>query len=316
MDGVKTSMDIRAKLKAEVEALKDKGVTPCLTTILVGENPASKLYLRIKHKACSELGIASKNYELPEDTNEDKLVELINKLNEDKSVHGILVQLPLPRSLNEFKVVCSLSPDKDVDGLHPYNVGCTSWGKYRMVPCTPLGVMVLLNRYGINVAGKNVVIINRSTLVGKPLRRLLIPDPLQMLISDMDTLFLNADATVTVCHSKTEGLKEKTREADIVVSAVGQRPSFILTGDYIKEGAVVIDVGQSRINGKLYGDSDFESVAKKASYITPVPGGVGPMTVTMLLYNTLLATSIQTGHPLKLSLNDLLQGFSTSGRSR
>ncbi len=272
IDGKATGAAVRGELKERIEQLKSRGIVPGLAVVIVGEDPASQVYVRNKGKACEEVGIYSETIALPEQTTQAELMALIQRLNERSDIHGILVQLPLPRHLDEQQVIRAIRPEKDVDAFHPVNVGKIMIGDFDYVPCTPAGVMVLLERYGIDVAGKNAVVIGRSNIVGKPQAMLL----------------LHRNATVTVCHSKTENLAQITRQADIIVVAIG-RANF-LTGDMVKEGAVVIDVGMNRLeNGKLTGDVDFESVAPKASFITPVPGGVGPMTITMLLQNTLTA---------------------------
>lgn len=266
MDGKATAEKIRAGIKAEVANIKTK---PGLAAVLVGENPASKAYVEIKRKTCDEVGIYSELYKLPEETTEKELLQLIDKLNKSEKIHGILVQLPLPQHIREEKVLSAIALEKDVDGFSPVNVGRLFSGNEAVVPCTPKGVIRLLEEYGIELAGKNAVVIGRSNIVGKPTALLL----------------LNRNATVTLCHSKTKNLIQYTKNADILVVAVG-KPKLI-TADMVNEGAVVIDVGINRIDGKLVGDVDFESVRKKASYITPVPGGVGPMTVAMLIENTL-----------------------------
>ncbi len=272
IDGKATGAAVRGELKERIAQLKSRGIVPGLAVVIVGEDPASQVYVRNKGKACEEVGIYSETIALPEQTTQAELMALIQRLNERSDIHGILVQLPLPRHLDEQQVIRAIRPEKDVDAFHPVNVGKIMIGDFDYVPCTPAGVMVLLERYGIDVAGKNAVVIGRSNIVGKPQAMLL----------------LHRNATVTVCHSKTENLAQITRQADIIVVAIG-RANF-LTGDMVKEGAVVIDVGMNRLeNGKLTGDVDFESVAPKASFITPVPGGVGPMTITMLLQNTLTA---------------------------
>ena len=272
IDGKATGAAVRGELKERIEQLKSRGIVPGLAVVIVGEDPASQVYVRNKGKACEEVGIYSETIALPEQTTQAELMALIQRLNERSDIHGILVQLPLPLHLDEQQVIRAIRPEKDVDAFHPVNVGKIMIGDFDYVPCTPAGVMVLLERYGIDVAGKNAVVIGRSNIVGKPQAMLL----------------LHRNATVTVCHSKTENLAQITRQADIIVVAIG-RANF-LTGDMVKEGAVVIDVGMNRLeNGKLTGDVDFESVAPKASFITPVPGGVGPMTITMLLQNTLTA---------------------------
>jgi len=306
MDGKKIAEEVKANIKREVDSLRSRGVSPCLATILIGDDPASQAYVRLKHKSCEEVGIISKNLQLPSGAEQEEAVELIEALNKDPSVHGILVQLPIPGNIDGYELVERIDPDKDVDGLHPYNTGKASYKKCELIPCTPKGIMVMLAYYKIELQGKHAVIINRSNLVGKPLYGLMSNvDPLQMLFLNTDMLLLNSDATVTLCHSKTRNLEEFTRDADILVSAVGRRPEFMITEDMVKDGAVVIDVGVNKIEGKLRGDVDFEKVAQKASYITPVPGGVGPMTVAMLLHNTLIASAKQVNCDIDYDLNEL-----------
>ena len=273
IDGKLVSAKVREQIKLDVaEFEKENGFVPGLAVILVGNNPASAVYVRNKHKACLEVGITSYQIELPEETTEEGLLAKIDEFNSDAKVHGILVQLPLPKHISEEKVINRISPDKDVDAFHPANVGKIMIGNYTFLPCTPAGVMELLKSYNVDVAGKNCVVIGRSNIVGKP----------------MSLLLLEKHGTVTICHSRTKNLKEITLGADILVVAIG-RPEF-LTADMIKPGAVVIDVGINRTeSGKLVGDVAFAEAAKIASAITPVPGGVGPMTITMLLKNTLSA---------------------------
>lgn len=275
ISGVEVSTKLKTELIQKVELLKKKGIDPCLATILVGDDQASAIYIRNKHKACSELGIKTKDNTMPSSIEEEKLIELINSLNNDPSVHGILLQLPLPSHIDQFNVINKIKPTKDVDGLTYQNAGLLLNKKSSLIPCTPLGVMELFNYYKIELKGKDIVIINRSILVGKPLFLLL----------------LEKDATVTICHSKTRDLEEKLRRADIIITAVGNRKLFTLKREHVKENVVIIDIGISRENGKIIGDTDFERVAPKASWITPVPGGVGPMTITMLLNNTIKAAS-------------------------
>lgn len=275
ISGVEVSTKLKSELIQKVELLKKKGIDPCLATILVGNDQASAIYIRNKHKACSELGIKTKDNTMPSSIEEEKLIELINSLNNDPSVHGILLQLPLPSHIDQFEVINKIKPTKDVDGLTYQNAGLLLNKKSSLIPCTPLGVMELFNYYKIELEGKDIVIINRSILVGKPLLLLL----------------LEKDATVTICHSKTRDLEEKLRRADIIITAVGNRKLFTLKREHVKENVVIIDIGISRENGKIIGDTDFERVAPKASWITPVPGGVGPMTITMLLNNTIKAAS-------------------------
>jgi methylenetetrahydrofolate dehydrogenase (NADP+)/methenyltetrahydrofolate cyclohydrolase len=271
IDGKAISEKIRSEVKAATEKLiKEKGVTPGLAVVLVGDNPASKVYVGSKEKACIEMGFYSEKHVLPVTASQDELLKLIDKLNKDKNIHGILVQLPLPKQINEDLVLEAISPGKDVDGFHPYNVGRLAVGKPLFQPCTPYGMMKMLEYSNISVEGKHAVIIGRSNIVGKPIALML----------------LQKSATVTICHSKTKDLKEEVKRADIVVAAIG-KPEFV-TGDMLKEGAVVLDVGINRLeSGKLVGDVDFASAEKVASAITPVPGGVGPMTIAMLMYNTL-----------------------------
>ncbi len=273
INGKEISAAIRAEIKEGAERLvNESGVRPGLAVIIVGEDPASQVYVRNKKKACDEVGFYSETYELPADTTQEELNTLVDKLNNNDKIHGILCQLPLPKHLDENEVIMRISPAKDVDAFHPENVGKIMIGDYSFLPCTPAGVMALLERSGIEVSGKECVVVGRSNIVGKPQAMLL----------------LHANGTVTVCHSRTKDLAAVCRRADILVAAIGKADFF--TGDMIKEGAVVIDVGMNRrADGKLTGDVDFASVEPKASYITPVPGGVGPMTITMLMQNTLTA---------------------------
>ncbi len=272
IDGKQISAEIKEETRAEVAALNERGVSVGLAVVLVGNDPASKVYVGNKKKACEALGIVSSEYLLPEDTSEQTLLELVDKLNRDDSVDGILVQLPLPRHLDEKRVINAISPEKDVDAFHPINVGKIMIGDYTFAPCTPAGIIELIERSGISLEGKSCTVIGRSNIVGKP----------------MSMLLLHKNATVTICHSRTKNLSEVVSQADVVVAAVG-KPKFV-TADMVKEGSVVIDVGINRMdNGKLCGDVDFESVAPKCSYITPVPGGVGPMTIAMLMKNTVNA---------------------------
>ena len=273
INGKEISTAIRAEIKEATEAMvATTGVRPGLAVIIVGEDPASQVYVRNKKRACDEVGFYSESYELPENTTQEELNALIDKLNKSEKIHGILCQLPLPKHLDENEVIMRIDPKKDVDAFHPENVGKIMIGDYSFLPCTPAGVMALLERSGIEVSGKECVVVGRSNIVGKPQAMLL----------------LHANGTVTICHSRTKNLAEVCRRADILVAAIGKADFF--TADMVKEGAVVIDVGMNRrADGKLTGDVDFESVAPKASYITPVPGGVGPMTITMLMQNTLTA---------------------------
>ncbi len=278
IDGKQIAAEMRAHLKTEVADLAKKGIVPGLGVVLVGDDPASKSYVTAKQKACSEIGIFSEDNRLPENTPQKELISVINRLNKDTKIHGILTQLPLPKHIDETEVLLAIDPVKDIDGFHPVSVGKMMLGQKTYLPCTPHGVVQLLLKSGVKIEGANVVIVGRSNIVGKPLANILIQkNPL-------------GNATVTVCHTRTKNLAEHTKRADIVVAAVG-RPNTI-TADMIKEGAVVIDVGINRIEDpskksgyRLVGDVDFENVKEKASLITPVPGGVGPMTITMLLYN-------------------------------
>ena len=269
MDGKALAEKMRAQIREEVANLSRK---PTLAVILVGEDPASQVYVRNKEKDCVECGILSQGYRLPEETSEKQLLELIDVLNNNEMVHGILVQLPLPKHISEKKIIHAISPDKDVDAFHPFNVGKIVTGEDGFLPCTPAGVMEILREHQIDIAGKECVVVGRSNIVGKP----------------MALLLLRQNGTVTICHSKTADLQETVRRADILVSAVGKRG--IITGDMVKEGAVVIDVAMNHNDeGKLCGDCVYDEVAEKASYITPVPGGVGPMTRLILMKNTLTA---------------------------
>lgn len=275
LKGKEVSARIKADLAEEVKALKQKGIHPGLAVVIVGDDPASRVYVNNKKKSCEELGIYSEEYALPANTTEQQLLDLVCTLNQKNDISGILVQLPLPKHIDEKKVIDTIAPQKDVDAFHPVNVGKIMVGNYDFVPCTPAGVMELIKESGIEVAGKDCVVVGRSNIVGKPQAMLL----------------LHQNGTVTVCHSKTKGLAQKTKNADILVVAVGI-PEFI-TGDMIKEGAVVIDVGMNRLeNKKLVGDVEFESAEKVAGAITPVPGGVGPMTIAMLMKNTVRAAII------------------------
>ena len=267
-DGKQISADLKEELKQEVARLKEVGHSCCLAVIQVGSDPASSVYVGNKKKACAYIGIESLAYELPEETTEEELLAIIEQLNQDDHVHGILCQLPLPKHINEDRVIAAISPEKDVDGFHPQNVGALVIGQKGFVSCTPAGIIQLLKRSNIDIAGKHCVVIGRSNIVGKP----------------MALLMLRENATVTVCHSKTSNLKELCSQADILIVAIG-KPRFI-GAEYVKDGAVVIDVGIHRDeNNKLCGDVRYEEVEPKASYITPVPGGVGPMTIAMLMNN-------------------------------
>ena len=278
IDGKQIAADTRAEVAKKTEELKLKGITPCLAVILVGENPASVSYVTGKQKALAECGMEDRSVHLPESTTEEELLSLIDKLNADKTVHGILVQLPLPKHINEEKVLLAINPEKDVDGFHPVNVGNMVIGKKAFLPCTPHGIIVLLEKMGIETSGKHAVVIGRSNIVGKPV---------SILLARRET-----NCTVTMCHTGTKNMAEIVRQADIIVAASGH-PNTV-TADMVKEGAVVIDVGVNRIPDstkksgfRLVGDVDFEAIKEKASFITPVPGGVGPMTIAMLMVNTL-----------------------------
>ncbi len=278
IDGIVIAQSVKDRVKKAVNVLKSQGVNPCLATILVGDNPASATYVKNKHSACNETGIITKDHKLDANISQTQLDEIIENLNKDSLVHGILVQLPLPEQLDEFATTSRISPLKDVDGLTPHNAGLLVMKKAALVACTPLGIMEMFDYHEIDLHGKNVVLINRSNLVGKPLYHLL----------------LEKNATVVTCHSKTKNLTELCQAADIIITAVGDRTKFTLTPEMIKEGAVVIDVAISKLQEKLVGDSDYEKIIQKASFATPVPGGVGPMTVAMLLKNTITAASLST----------------------
>jgi len=279
MDGKALAAEIKVRLAQEAEMMKGAGVTPKLATILVGDDAPSKVYLGGKHRAAQEVGIGLETYHLPGTSPADDLSLLIRRLNADRSVNGILLQLPLPSHLEARTMIELISPEKDVDGLTAANMGRLFYNQGVLVPCTPKGVMELLHHYKVTLAGSNCVVINRSALVGRPLMHLLLAE----------------DATVTVCHSKSVDFLSLTRHADVVVTAVGRRPGFTLTREMIKDGAVVVDVAMNRVHGRLAGDAEFEEVAEKASMITPVPGGVGPMTIAMLMENTLIAAALQNG---------------------
>ena len=278
IDGKAVTAKVREEIKNESAAFeKETGVKPGLAVIIVGDDPASQVYVRNKGKACEEVGFYSEIHRLPAETTEEELLSLVHSLNENDKIHGILVQSPLPGHLDEALIVNNIRYEKDVDAFHPVNVGKIMIGDYNFLPCTPAGVMELLKAYDIDVCGKEVAVVGRSNIVGKP----------------QAMLMLHANATVTICHSRTKNLSEVLNRADVVVMAIGK--AKFLKADMIKEGAVVIDVGMNRDeNGKLCGDVDFEECEKKASYITPVPGGVGPMTITMLMKNTLTAARTQT----------------------
>lgn len=275
IDGKAVSSAVKQRVADEIKSLNSKGISVCLAVILVGNDPASQIYVSNKKKTCEALGIVSKEYLLPESTTQDELLSLIKKLNNDSSVNGILCQLPLPKGLDEKTVIETIDPAKDVDAFHPVNVGKIMIGDYDFLPCTPAGIIEMLDYYNIDITSKECVVIGRSNIVGKP----------------MAMLLLHKNGTVTICHSKTKNLADMTSKADILIAAVG-KANFV-TADMVKDGAVVIDVGMNRSCGKLCGDVDFENVAKKASYITPVPGGVGPMTIATLMQNTLTAAKKQ-----------------------
>jgi len=283
IDGLEVAKNIKSQVAGIVQDLKSKGVNPCLATILVGDNPASATYVKNKHRACEEVGIITKDYTPSADITQEELNQLIERLNQDEMVHGILVQLPLPTHLNEFDTTTQILPEKDVDGLTPSNVGLLVIGKAILVACTPSGIIEMFRHYNIELEGKSVVIINRSNLVGKPLYHLLLQN----------------NATVTTCHSKTKDLEKICLDSDIIITGVGNRENFKLTSDMIKDGAVVIDVATTRYEGKLVGDADFSEIIEKASFASPVPGGVGPMTVAMLLKNTIAAAALSKGIDIK-----------------
>jgi methylenetetrahydrofolate dehydrogenase (NADP+)/methenyltetrahydrofolate cyclohydrolase len=271
IDGNKIAQDIRNEVRQNAISLKEhKEIVPGLAVVLVGEDPASQIYVGKKAKACTEVGFLSREYKLPADTSESRLLEIIAELNKDQLIHGILVQLPLPKNISTDKIIAAIDPHKDVDGFHPYNVGGLVTGSPLFIPCTPQGIMELIARTGIDLKGKEAVVVGRSNIVGKPIALLLLAQ----------------HATVTICHSRTKDLPAVTRRADILIAAVGK--AHMIKADMVKDGVIVIDVGVNRLeNGKLAGDVDFNEVAPKASYITPVPGGVGPMTIAMLMKNTL-----------------------------
>ena len=277
IDGIIVASSIKSRIKKEVEAMKVKGlVAPCLATVLVGDDPASATYVKNKQKAAADVGIDTRDHKMGSNVSQEDLIELIMRLNKDPQVHGILVQLPLPESINEAIVVNAISPSKDVDGLTPTNAGMLFSGKPTLIPCTPLGIMELFNYYKIDLESVDAIVVNRSNLVGKPLAILL----------------LQRNATVMICHSRSKNLVDKIRSADLIITAVGNRESFALKSSMIKEGSIIIDVGTTRLMGKPAGDvEDFEEIREKASWISPVPGGVGPMTIAMLLSNTVLAAS-------------------------
>jgi methylenetetrahydrofolate dehydrogenase (NADP+)/methenyltetrahydrofolate cyclohydrolase len=277
LDGLAVAADIKLRVKNAVSELKNKGIQPSLATILVGDDPSSATYIKNKQKAAEEVGIITWDHKFPSSLTQRELMDLVDLLNKDNKIHGILVQLPLPSPIDEFAIINMINPTKDVDGLTPFNVGLLLNGCASLKPCTPSGIIEMLDFYNINIVGMDAIIVNRSNLVGKPLSMLL----------------LQRDATVTICHSKTKYIKDKLRQADIVITAVGNREIFTLTSEMVKPGCIVVDVGITRTRTKITGDVDFEGVRQKASWITPVPGGVGPMTVSMLLKNTVTAASIR-----------------------
>lgn len=277
MDGKMVSAKVRGSILEEVNKLKEQGVRPGLAVIIVGEDPASQVYVRNKERACEECGFYSEKYALPEETTQEQLLELIEELNQNPRIDGILCQLPVPKHIDDQAIIDAISTEKDVDAFHPVNVGKIMVGNFDFLPCTPAGVMQLLEEYGIDPQGKNCVVIGRSNIVGKP----------------MSMLLLHKNGTVTICHSRTKNLKEVCAQADILVAAVGK--ADFVTADMVKEGATVIDVGMNRKDGKLCGDVCFDEVNEKAAYLTPVPGGVGPMTITMLMKNTLKAAKLHHG---------------------
>ena len=279
IDGKKVSAEVKSKVKKQTEELIARhGITPGLAVVIVGDDPASRVYVNNKKKACEAVGFKSEEYALPAETSQEELLELVNTLNGKKDINGILVQLPLPKHLDDKSVIAAISSEKDVDAFHAVNVGKIMLGEYDFLPCTPAGVMEMLHQYEIPVEGKQCVVIGRSNIVGKP----------------MGMLLLHENGTVTICHSRTKNLKEACLRADILVVAIGK--AKFITADMVKDGAVVIDVGMNRDeNGKLCGDVDFENVKDKCSYITPVPGGVGPMTIATLMKNTIKACKIQNG---------------------
>jgi methylenetetrahydrofolate dehydrogenase (NADP+)/methenyltetrahydrofolate cyclohydrolase len=279
INGKEVSANVKERVKEETAKLKaERNITPGLAVVIVGNDPASRVYVNSKKKACAEVGFNSYEYALPKETTQQELLDLVEKLNNDKNVDGILCQLPLPSQIDENAIINAIRPEKDVDAFHPFNVGKIMIGEFAFLPCTPAGVMELIDSTGTEISGKNCVVIGRSNIVGKP----------------MSMLLLHRSGTVTICHSRTQNLAEICRNADILVAAVG-KANFV-TADMVKEGAVVIDVGMNRLeNGKLCGDVAFDEVEKKASYITPVPGGVGPMTIAMLMQNTLTAAKMHNG---------------------
>jgi methylenetetrahydrofolate dehydrogenase (NADP+)/methenyltetrahydrofolate cyclohydrolase len=289
MDGNVVAQTIRREIRNEVDALRSSRIEPNLVTIIVGDDPASRTYLKNKHAACAEVGIKSRNIELGRSTSQEELEGIIRNLNQDVAVTGILLQLPLPSTLNEVSAVSAIDEEKDVDGLNPCNLGRLAQKDARLAPCTPKGVIVLLKYYRVGIAGKHAVLINRSKLVGRPLAQLL----------------LNEDATVTVCHSKTLKLIDICRQADLLLPGIGRRPGVGVGPAMIKPGAAVVDIGTSSVSGRLIGDVDFDSAVGVASFLSPVPGGVGPMTVSMLLYNSLVTACLQKGVEMEFDLEQL-----------
>jgi len=289
MDGRVVAKKVKDQVRNQVNVLKGSKIEPTLATILVGENAGSKAYVKNENAACSEVGIISRNIDMPSSTSPEELSRVIRGLNDDRSVTGILLQLPLPRGVDEVNALSTIDPSKDVDGMTPTNLGLLVQRAAKFVPCTPKGVMVLLNYYRIRLAGQHVVLVNRSKPLGRPLSQLL----------------LNQDATVTICHSKTNNLKEICRQADVLITGIGHRAEFKVGADMIKPGAAVVDVGISSVSGKLMGDVDFEAASQVASYVTPVPGGVGPITIAVLLYNTVLAACLQNGVEMQFNLDQL-----------
>lgn len=289
MDGRAIAQKVKEEVRNQVSALKRSNIDPTLAAILVGENPGSQAYAKNRNTACTEVGIIAKNIDMPAKTSQEELSRVIRGLNDDRHITGILLQLPLPRELDEVQALSIIDASKDVDGMTPANLGLLVQRAPTFIPCTPKGVMVLLKSNRIPLAGQHVVVVNRSKPVGRPLSQLL----------------LNQDATVTICHSKTKNLKEICRQADVLITGIGHRADFTVGPDMIKPGAAVVDVGISSVNGKLMGDVDFEAVSQVAAYITPVPGGVGPMTIAMLLYNTVLAACLQNSIKMQFNLDEL-----------
>jgi len=289
LDGRVVAKEIRSKISARIKSLSGAIVEPSLVSILTGDDPASRTYLKNNEAACAEVGIKFRSLALRAETSQDELDVVLRELNSDRSVTGILLHLPLPNGLDETAAVSTISKEKDVDGLNPCNLGLLSLRRPALVPCTPNGIVILLKYYRLNLAGKHAVIINRSKPVGRPLSQLL----------------LNEDATVTVCHSKTQDLTGISKTADILITGIGRRDEFVVDSSMMKPGAVVVDVGTTTIEGKIVGDVDFEAALRTASYVTPVPGGVGPMTTTMLLYNAVLAACLQSHTAMEMGIEQL-----------